>query len=82
LQLVEQVIGRMDYGRAALDGAASGALPGALIGWIFGLPNWLDPVVGGLVLGLYGLKFGAVVGARAACGSLRSGQRGWCRSVR
>jgi hypothetical protein len=50
LQLVEQVIGRMDYGRAALDGAASGALPGALIGWVFGLLNWLDPVVGGLVL--------------------------------
>ncbi|MFE5589107.1 general stress protein [Streptomyces sp. NPDC056549] len=27
LRLVEQVIGRMDYGRAALHGAASGALP-------------------------------------------------------
>ncbi|SFG98273.1 hypothetical protein SAMN02787118_13621 [Streptomyces mirabilis] len=53
----------MDYGRAALNGAASGALPGALIGWIFGLLNWLDPVVGGLVLALYGLNFGAVVGA-------------------
>jgi hypothetical protein len=63
LQLVEQVIGRMDYGRAALNGAASGALPGVLIGWIFGLLNWLDPVVGGLVLALYGLIFGAVVGA-------------------
>jgi hypothetical protein len=63
LQLVEQVIGRMDYGRAALSGAASGALPGVLIGWIFGLLNWLDPVVGGLVLALYGLIFGAVVGA-------------------
>lgn len=27
---------------------ASGAFPGALIGWIFGLPKWLDPVFSGL----------------------------------
>jgi hypothetical protein len=66
LRLVEQVIGRMDYGRAALSGAASGALPGALIGWIFGLFNWLNPVVAGLLLALYGLIFGAVVGALLA----------------
>jgi hypothetical protein len=43
VRLVEQVIGRVDYGRAALHGAASGALPGVLIGWLFGLVNWLDP---------------------------------------
>ncbi|WP_167389230.1 general stress protein [Streptomyces amritsarensis] len=36
LRLVEQVTGRIDYGRAALHGAASGALPGVLIGWLFG----------------------------------------------
>jgi hypothetical protein len=47
VRLVEQVIGRVDYGRAALHGAASGALPGVLIGWLFGLVNWLDPVVSG-----------------------------------
>ncbi|MET8536893.1 general stress protein [Streptomyces sp. NPDC005065] len=41
--LVEQVIGRMDYGRAALHGAASGALPGALIGWLFGLVDLGGP---------------------------------------
>ncbi|MEU2108707.1 general stress protein [Streptomyces sp. NPDC019507] len=63
VRLVEQVVGRMDYGRAALHGAVSGALPGALIGWIFGLLNWLNPVVSGLLLALYGLIFGAVVGA-------------------
>ncbi|MGW7102647.1 general stress protein [Streptomyces sp. NPDC054838] len=63
VRLVEQVTGRMDYGRAALHGAASGALPGALIGWVFGLLNWLDPVVSGLLLALYGLIFGAIVGA-------------------
>ncbi|MFF0395121.1 hypothetical protein ACFYSJ_04925 [Streptomyces sp. NPDC005248] len=35
--LVEQIISRMDSGRATLHGAANGALPGALIGWLFGL---------------------------------------------
>ncbi|GAA3876681.1 general stress protein [Streptomyces sp. NPDC003631] len=43
VRLVEQVIGRMDYGRVALHGAASGALPGVLTGRLFGLVNWLDP---------------------------------------
>ena len=39
LQMVEQVTGRLNYGGAALKGAVSGAFPGALIGWIFGLFN-------------------------------------------
>lgn len=63
VRLVEQVIGPMNYGRAALHGTASGALPGVLIGWLFGHANWLDPVVSALLLALYGLIFGAVVGA-------------------
>ncbi|MFC4607584.1 general stress protein [Streptomyces maoxianensis] len=63
LQLVEQVVGRLNYGKAALSGAASGALPGVLIGWLFGLFNWLNPVLSALLLALYGLIFGAVVGA-------------------
>ncbi|MFF4486067.1 general stress protein [Streptomyces sp. NPDC001544] len=63
VRLVEQVIGRMGYGEAALHGAATGALPGVLVGWILGPLNWLDPVVSGLLLALYGLIFGAVVGA-------------------
>ncbi|MFF9914702.1 general stress protein [Streptomyces sp. NPDC013457] len=50
VRLVEQVIGRMDYGRAVLHGAASGALPGVLIGRLFGPVNWLDPVVSALLL--------------------------------
>ncbi len=54
MRLVEQVIGRMGYGEAALHGAAAGALPGVLVGWIFGLLNWLNPVVSGLLLALYG----------------------------
>lgn len=35
--LIEQIISRMDSGRATLHGAASGALPCALIGWLYGL---------------------------------------------
>ncbi|MGW3943504.1 general stress protein [Streptomyces phaeochromogenes] len=34
------------HGGAALHGAASGAPPGALIGWIFGLPAGLRSVTG------------------------------------
>ncbi|MEU3859456.1 general stress protein [Streptomyces sp. NPDC028722] len=44
VRLVEQVIGRVGYGAAALHGAATGALPGALVGWIFGLLNWRSPL--------------------------------------
>jgi hypothetical protein len=63
LEYVEQVLGRLNYGGAALRGAGSGALVGALIGWIFGLFNWIDPVVSALVLAGYGVIFGAIVGA-------------------
>src|ERR1700744_3469031 len=63
LELVEQVTGRMKYAWSALRGAAAGALTGALIGWIFGLFNWLYPLIAGLVLAGYGLIFGAAVGA-------------------
>lgn len=62
VRLVEQVTGRMGPG-GRLHCAASGALPGAMIGWIFGLLNWLDSVVSGLLFALYGLVFGALVGA-------------------
>ena len=63
LEYVEEVLGRMNYGGAALRGAGSGALVGALVGWIFGLFNWLQPLISALVLACYGLIFGAVVGA-------------------
>ena len=39
------------------------AVTGAVVGWIFGLFNWIDPLVTGLLLALYGLIFGAVIGA-------------------
>jgi hypothetical protein len=63
LRTVEQVTGRMGYGRAALGGAAQGALLGLLFGWLFGLFDWIDPVVTSLTLAIYGLIWGAVVGA-------------------
>jgi hypothetical protein len=63
LKLVEQVTGRMDYGKAALRGGLSGAFVGVLIGWLFGAFNWFDPVVASGWLVLDGLWFGAVVGA-------------------
>ena len=63
LEYVEQVLGRQNYGGAALRGAGSGALVGALIGWVFGLFSWIEPLISALVLAGYGLIFGAVVGA-------------------
>src|SRR6478672_358677 len=63
LEYVAQILGRMDYGTAALRGAGSGAVVGALIGWIFGLFNWVEPLISALVLAGYGLVFGAIVGA-------------------
>jgi hypothetical protein len=63
LQTVEQVTGKMNYARAAWQGAASGALPGALLGWLFGLFNWANPIISSLLLALYGLLIGAVIGA-------------------
>jgi uncharacterized membrane protein len=46
LQVVEQVTGRLNYGGTALKGATSGAL----IGWIFGLFNLINPLVASAVL--------------------------------
>jgi uncharacterized protein YqgC (DUF456 family) len=63
LEYVEQVLGRLNYGGAALRGAVSGAVVGALIGWIFGLFNWIDPLISALVLAGYGLIAGAIMGA-------------------
>jgi hypothetical protein len=63
LEYVEQVTGRMTYGRAALGGALSGAVIGFLIGWLFGLFNWFNPVVSSFWLAIDGLWFGAIVGA-------------------
>ena len=63
VKLVEQVVGRLTYGRAALNGAGGGALTGLLIGWIFGLFSWIQPLLASFTLAVYGLVFGAIVGA-------------------
>jgi hypothetical protein len=63
LETVEQVTGKLDYPAVAWRGAVSGAVPGALLGWIFGLFDWSDPLVSGFLLALYGLLIGAVFGA-------------------
>jgi hypothetical protein len=63
LQLVERITGEMNYGTAALRGAASGGLVGALIGWIFGIFAWIQPLIAGFILAFYGLVFGAALGA-------------------
>lgn len=63
LRLVEQVTGRLTYGRAALNGALSGAIIGGLFGFLFGVLSWISPLVSALALALYGIVYGAVIGA-------------------
>ena len=63
LEFVEQPTGRFGYPEAATRGSLTGGVLGALIGWIFGLFNWVDPLVSGLGLALYGLVLGSVWGA-------------------
>ncbi len=71
LELVEQVLGRMNYGWAALRGATTGALTGALIGWIFGLFDWVRPLLASVTLACYGLIFGASWVLCSVCSCMR-----------
>jgi hypothetical protein len=63
VRMIEQIVGRVNYWRAAMHGAGSGAVPGVLIGWLFGVFDWFHPVIASVALALYGLLFGAVIGA-------------------
>lgn len=63
LKMVEQVTGRRGYLEAALQGLASGALIGVLIGWLFGVFNWFEPITSAFWLAIDGLWFGALIGA-------------------
>jgi hypothetical protein len=67
LKLVENVLGRITTGRAALAGAASGAWFGLFIGLLFGIfadANWFAVVLTGLVVGAFwGAAFGAIAHA-------------------
>jgi hypothetical protein len=73
LRLVENVLGRLTTGRAALAGAASGAWFGLFIGVLFGLfsnSNWFAVILVGLLIGAaWGAIFGAI--AHAATGGRR-----------
>ena len=63
IQFVEQITGRLNWGRALINGLSSGALIGALIGFIFGIFNFFAPLTSALTLAFYGLITGAVLGA-------------------
>lgn len=63
LTLVEDVTGHRGYGRAAQEGAITGAVIAGVLGLLFGLLNWFDPLISALLLGIYGLVFGAALGA-------------------
>ena len=43
--------------------AGTGAVTGAIIGWIFGVFSWIHPLIAGLTLAAYGLITGAIIGA-------------------
>jgi hypothetical protein len=65
LELVERVLGRMTYARAAAAGAGTGAWFGLFIGLLVGLlttgPEWLGLILGGLLIGAFwGAVFGLV----------------------
>ena len=65
LRLVENVLGRMTIGRAALAGAASGAWLGLFIGFLFTLFStsaWWAVLITSLIVGAF---WGAVLGATA-----------------
>jgi heat induced stress protein YflT len=73
LRLVENVLGRLTTGRAALAGAASGAWFGLFIGLLFGLfsnSSWFAVILVCLLIGAaWGAIFGAI--AHAATGGRR-----------
>lgn len=62
LKSVEQVTGRFGWADAAIRGLLSGAIVGALIGWLFVVFDWSDPLVARGWLIVDGLWFGALTG--------------------
>jgi hypothetical protein len=63
LEYVEQPTGRFGYPEAITRGSFIGGVLGALVGWVFGLFSWVDPLVSGLALAFYGLIIGSIWGA-------------------
>jgi hypothetical protein len=65
LNMVERVTGRLTRGRAVINGAVAGAFVGFMIGWLWAVFTWFDPVVARGWLMFDGLWFGALAGALA-----------------
>lgn len=63
MRLVEQITGRVNYWKAAYNGAVQGAVVGIIIGFIVGLLNWVAPFASALALAAWGFLIGLVVGA-------------------
>ena len=64
LRMIEQVLGRMTWGRAIAAGAAGGAWWGLFVGLLLGIfaadgSDWFSSVLSGLLIGLV---FGALFG--------------------
>ena len=66
LRLVEQVTGRLTWWRATVKGLLNGAVIGLILGWLLGLFNVVDPLLSSISLALWGLCFGAFIGAVTA----------------
>jgi hypothetical protein len=66
LKFEERGTGRLDYDKAALGGAVSGAPVGALLGFAFGLYGPVETFVSDLIMALWGLVFGVLIGAVGA----------------
>lgn len=62
IRLVEYVTGRLNWGKAALNGALSGATIGLFLGVLFGLFFIVAPFITAFVFGVYGLIAGAIFG--------------------
>ena len=63
LRFVEQVTGRLNWGRALLNGALGGGGHRRAYRSLFGLFSVINTLATALSLAFYGLLFGAVVGA-------------------
>jgi hypothetical protein len=77
LDFVEQVTGRRGFLAAGAQSAGSGAVIGALVGWVIGLFDGEQPLITALTLAVWGAGIGLGVGALiglflyAATGGLR-----------
>ena len=63
LVIEERGTARLDYDKAALGGAVSGAPVGALLSFAFGLYGPVETFVSDLIMALWGLVFGVLIGA-------------------